>query len=541
MIQLRLNSQGNAVELLQELLNEFGHNLIVNGHFDAATDKAVREFQRQNNLVSDGIVFTKTWIRLINNVPLDLSIMEVKYLKESDITNLATRLGLDVATIKAVNEVESSGRGFNADGNPKILFEGHVFWRELKNRGINPADHIAGNQDVLYSKWTKQHYKGGKGEYERLEKAIHVAGNNSKVAEAAYASASWGLFQIMGFHYKALGYGSITEFVAAMQLDEGRHLDAFGRFLEVNGLVPLLKAKQWAAFAKRYNGAGYAANQYDMKLKTAYEKYAAAERPPVIASATTTTVLRKNDSGALVSELQTLLNELDYPVEVTGVFDAKTDQAVKGFQSAHLDKHGQPLTVDGVVGLLTWWAFQNPRPQATQGAINYRMMPAMEPGESGIGRKALHIAIEELKAGAGEVGGNNRGPWVGKYLTPAGLPEGYAWCAAFVSWCFLQAVDGQLHRMPFQYTAGARHLFNQLKNKGWSFTGTDNRQPKPGDVVCWWRTSLASGNGHIGIVHHCKDGFLYTIEGNKAANVAGFSYVKTRMDKLLGYARIFET
>src|SRR3546814_19746098 len=85
--------------------------------------------------------------------------------------------------------------------------------------------------------------------------------------------------------------------------------------------------------------------------------------------------------------------------------------------------------------------------------------------------------------------------------------------------------------MPFGYSAGARNIFNQLKSKGWSFTSESGKQPKPGDIVSWWRTSLASGNGHIGIVHHCNDGFLYTIEGNTAANVAGFYSVKARLDK----------
>lgn len=60
----------------------------------------------------------------------------------------------------------------------------------------------------------------------------------------------------------------------------------------------------------------------------------------------------------------------------------------------------------------------------------------------------------------------------------------------------------------------------------------------PGDIVTLWRVSMFSGFGHIAIVHHFKDGFLYTLEGNKATNVAGFSYVKTRIDKLFGYGRI---
>src|SRR5690606_11182774 len=264
---LKINSRGDAVELLQELLNEYGHRLIVNGLFDAATEQAVRSFQADNDLVADGIVYTKTWTKLINGTPVDLSKMEDKYLKEADLNQLAENLALDVATIKAVNEVESRGRGFNADGNPKILVEGHVFWKELEKRGIDPAAYVSGNEDVLYKKWTKAYYKGGIAEYERLNKAINVIPNNSKVADAAYASASWGLFQLMGYHYEALGYGSVTGFVGDMQLGERQQLEAFGKFLQVNNLVNYLRNRQWAEFARRYNGADYAANQYDIKLK----------------------------------------------------------------------------------------------------------------------------------------------------------------------------------------------------------------------------------------------------------------------------------
>ena len=534
---LKINSRGDAVELLQELLNEYGNELPINGVFDEATEQVVRLFQTQHGLVSDGIVYTKTWTKLINGVPIDLSKMEGKYLKESDIQALAGTLGVDVATVKAVNEVESRGRGFNADGNPKILFEGHVFWKELEKRDVDPAAYVAGNADILYKKWTKAHYKGGAAEYDRLNKAINLIPNNPQVAEAAYASASWGLFQIMGYHYEAMGYDGVVDFVGDMQLSEGKQLEAFGKFLTKNNLVGHLRDKQWAEFARRYNGPGYAANQYDRKLKEAYLRHLAAEHAET-GSGAVRKLIKKGDTGELVRELQAVLNELDYAVSENGVFDIKTEQAVKDFQSAHVDKHQQPLTVDGAVGPLTWWAMENPRPRVVTGVIAYDHLPPTEHGESLLGRAALRVAIGELKAGAGEVGGNNKGPWVRKYMEPAGLPDGYPWCAAFVSWCFLQAVGGNRRDMPFNYSAGARDVFNQLKSKGWTFTAESEKQPKPGDIVCWWRTSLASSNGHIGIVHHSKDGFLYAIEGNKAANVAGFSYVKTRMDKLLGFARV---
>lgn len=35
-------------------------------------------------------------------------------------------------------------------------------------------------------------------------------------------------------------------------------------------MLQALKSKDWAEFAYRYNGEGYAANQYDIKLAEAY-------------------------------------------------------------------------------------------------------------------------------------------------------------------------------------------------------------------------------------------------------------------------------
>lgn len=250
-------------------------------------------------------------------------------------------------------------------------------------------------------------------------------------------------------------------------------------------------------------------------------------------------LLKKGAKGASVKELQETLRELDYNVSVDGDFGNETYKAVRAFQASHIDKHGVPLKVDGTVGQITWWALKNPRITVSNDTITYDKMPPAAMGGSILGRAALQVAINELKAGAREIGGNNKGPFVKKYLAPAGLPEGYSWCAGFMSWCFLQAAGGDKNKMGFNYAAGARNIFDQLKKKGRTFSGTDGvLVPEPGDLVVWWRVSLPSYNGHIGIVHHVDDGFLYTIEGNKAANVAGFNYVKTRMDRFLGYARV---
>lgn len=251
-------------------------------------------------------------------------------------------------------------------------------------------------------------------------------------------------------------------------------------------------------------------------------------------------MLKKGITGNEVLQLQKKLKELDYPVSENSVFDTVTYNAVRAFQSQHLDKHGMPLEPDGKVGDLTLWSLNNPRKKVEAGStIDFLKMPATTFGGSAIGRKALQAAINEIKTGACEVGGNNKGPFVRKYHAPVGVAEGNSWCASFVSWCYMQAA-GSIENMPFKYTAGARDVLRQFKNKGYAYTldvAKPETTPQPGDVVVWWRIKLNGWQGHVGIVHHCKDGFLYTIEGNKAANVQGFTYVLTRLEKILGFGR----
>lgn len=67
---------------------------------------------------------------------------------------------------------------------------------------------------------------------------------------------------------------TITEFVAAMYESERKQLMLTARFIKQSGMLPALQTKNWAEFAKRYNGPAYAQNAYDKKLADAYCKYA---------------------------------------------------------------------------------------------------------------------------------------------------------------------------------------------------------------------------------------------------------------------------
>jgi len=247
-------------------------------------------------------------------------------------------------------------------------------------------------------------------------------------------------------------------------------------------------------------------------------------------------LLKKGDQGLEIKEVQTMLVGKGYLTdeEVNGIFDNETYRAVRAFQSQNLDQQGQPLVIDGKVGPLTWWSLHNPKP-IIQGAsaVDYTKMPAVEAGGSQSGRSALSAAIDELKDGAGEVGGNNRGPYVKKYLNNL-APEGEPWCAGFVSYCYSK----NSVNIPFPYTVGAREILRQFDKRGWAYKPSGGYLPQPGDIVVWWRDQLSSGRGHIGLVHQLLDGFLYTIEGNKSPNVQGFNYVFSRMDKLLGFGHV---
>ncbi len=262
---LKLNATGREVQELQELLQKQGMYIPVHGAFDEATKVAVIAFQRRNGLDADGIVGYRSWEVLFTagHVPADR-------LSEADFALVAKLLDVETAALKAVQEVETGGKGgFFAPGKPAILFEGHIFWRELKKRGINPEDHLAGNENILYPKWERGHYVGGIREYDRLEQARKIN------KEAADASASWGMFQVMGFNHAACGENSVASFVDAMLKSEFNQLLLAGRFIrQSKPMHAALQAKDWATFAKCYNGPGYAENRYDEKLAKAYGKYA---------------------------------------------------------------------------------------------------------------------------------------------------------------------------------------------------------------------------------------------------------------------------
>ncbi len=186
---------------------------------------------------------------------------------EKKFSESASRLGCDLAAIKAVAEVESGGNGFLSTGEPTILFEPHLFWQQLIKVGINPKLYVKGNEDILYPVWKSGHYGKVSEQHNRLERASKIN------REAALKSASWGKFQILGKNHRLAGYEQLQDFINAMYKSEDEHLTAFVGFVQNNFLADELREHDWKGFAYGYNGAAYRKNKYDEKLAAAYKKY----------------------------------------------------------------------------------------------------------------------------------------------------------------------------------------------------------------------------------------------------------------------------
>lgn len=261
---LRQGDHGAAVRSLQTALNTFDSTITADGWFGPATTRAVMEVQQHFGLVVDGIAGAKTQQALASGARAP------GHLTAADLAAAADKLGVELAVVRAVNEVESRGCGFLPDGRPVILYERHIMYREVGAAGLDAPALAQRFPNLVNSK--RGGYVGGAGEHKRLSDASLIH------RQCALASASWGAFQIMAYHWQRLGYESVEAFADLMRTGEAAQLDAFVRFvLAEPALLKAMKSKKWATVAELYNGKDFAANLYDVKLDRAYDKYNALQ------------------------------------------------------------------------------------------------------------------------------------------------------------------------------------------------------------------------------------------------------------------------
>ena len=188
-------------------------------------------------------------------------------LRDSDYDEIAAELGIETAAIRAVVEIETGKqhKGFNADGTAIINFDLPVFRRAAARRGVNLSKHSKSEalKPVNITKYGSQQAA----QHARLEAAMQID------SVAAVESTFWGMFQIGGFNWKLCGAASREEFVERMKRSEYDQLSLFANYIRNTGLLQHLKNKNWAAFARIYNGPSYASRGYHTRMAAAYRKY----------------------------------------------------------------------------------------------------------------------------------------------------------------------------------------------------------------------------------------------------------------------------
>ena len=294
------------------------------------------------------------------------------------IAQIAKRIGVEPAALLAVAEIESAGRPFaKVDGKamPLIRWECHYFYRllpgPLKPKGM--AARLAHPRMGAIP-----NPNGQQARYEMLKRgmAIHE--------EAAIGSCSWGLGQVMGSHWRTLGYSSAEHFMKTACSGIGGQTELMARFIQKNGLTNALKQKNWKSFARAYNGPAYRVNRYDEKMARAYIRYLNGKPPPGPAAPIVVEyappaaeitperekeeedefALKPGSSGPAVKDLQQALKRAGFFIYPDGHYGPATQKAVMEFQrKAGLDPTGRvgAETREKLVKLQTdsvapWWS-----------------------------------------------------------------------------------------------------------------------------------------------------------------------------------------
>jgi hypothetical protein len=185
-------------------------------------------------------------------------------LKPEDLLEAADKLMTGVAVIRAVVEVEAAGAGFDDKRRPKILFEPHIFYKQL---GPGSKRDQAVQQGLAYRKQGTKPYPPLSKRYDQIARAMAID------ETAALNSASWGLPQIMGFNFKSAGFTSAKAMVTSMMKGEREQLLAFANLLIDWKLAEKLRKREWKSFALKYNGPAGPKNGYDKKLAKAFDKF----------------------------------------------------------------------------------------------------------------------------------------------------------------------------------------------------------------------------------------------------------------------------
>ncbi len=190
-------------------------------------------------------------------------------LTEEDYREVAAELGVEVAAIKAIVDIEAgkAHQGFWSDGKPLINFDLTVFRRMAAKNKVTLSKYTKSHA-VVFSRPNARRYGSQQAAQQaRLDAARSI--HNLSGIEGTF----WGMFQIGGFNWKLCGASSADDFVRLMSRSERDQLELFANFIRNSGLLKYLRAKNWSQFAYRYNGPSYAARGYHTRLASSYARH----------------------------------------------------------------------------------------------------------------------------------------------------------------------------------------------------------------------------------------------------------------------------
>ena len=129
------------------------------------------------------------------------------------------------------------------------------------------------------------------------------------------------------------------------------------------------------------------------------------------------------------------------------------------------------------------------------------------------------VELAKKEVGVEEIGGTNCGPRVNEYKAATWLPpdQPWPWCAAFIDWIVMRAMEDSGKEFTFQRprTAGAWDLENwSMKQDGstWTKLNPQAGDIAPGDIVIFTFS-------HVGLaIETPAKGVVETIEGNTDGN-----------------------
>ena len=178
------------------------------------------------------------------------------------VKKIAQEFNIEFAALMAFIEVESGGRGFDS-ATGRIIIQFEPAWFKRKAPSAPPGI------------WSQNKVEGQAREWFAFNDAYQ---HNPT---AAIESTSFGLGQVMGFHFKKLGYRTALEMWDDAKKGIERQIWQMAKFVATDPrLINAIKAKNWHLVATYYNGAGYRElaarlrrEPYNISMQKAYNKY----------------------------------------------------------------------------------------------------------------------------------------------------------------------------------------------------------------------------------------------------------------------------